>query len=324
MTPYKIAANMEWTSKCNARCVMCPQELIHRPQLMTQDTFNKTLERLSPDDFFRVVIAGYGEPTTHPKFNQFIDAVGKHPLRFDMATNGQELTQDKLRHLDGKLGLLLISFSSIDPEVYGKVHIKLDQQRVMQNIINAQKILKKTALGISLTPMASCLDTLPQTIAWLHQQGIELLTMSPTLYDRGGTVQHKLSTQRLRGMIKQYKLHSQELDFIPSIKDSIAQFRHNKFKCVPRNSDLFISASGDYLYCYNDITHRHVLGHINDSSVREILQQRESMAAIDSLCKECSMSTRYGAREIAQVTTNYLREKLFAVAKKRYDFDLPA
>ena len=62
MTQYKVAVNMEWTSKCNARCVMCSQVLIQRPQLMKNEIFYKTLERLSPDDIFRVVIAGYGEP----------------------------------------------------------------------------------------------------------------------------------------------------------------------------------------------------------------------------------------------------------------------
>ena len=314
MTQYKIAANMEWTSKCNARCVMCPQELIHKPQLMSEDTFHKTLDRLSTDDLFRVVIAGYGEPTTHPKFNQFIDEVGKHPLRFDMATNGQELSEEKLKHLDGKLGLLLISFSSIDPDVYANVHVKLDQKRVMHNIALAQKTLKHTALGISLTPMASCLDTLPQTIEWLQQQGIELLTMSPTLYDRGGTMQHELSTQRLRKMIKQYGLHSQELDFIPSLRDSVAQLSQNKFRCVPRNSDLFIAASGDYLYCYNDITHQHTIGHIYSDSVRDIIKQRERMEPVEALCNDCSMRDRYGVKEIVQVTGNYLRGKIFNVA----------
>ena len=227
-----------------------------------------------------------------------------------MASNGQELTADKLEQLDGKLGLLLISFSSIDPDVYSSVHVKLDQQRVMENIRLAQAIFKQTAFGISLTPMANCLDTLPQTIEWLQQQGIELLTMSATLYDRGGTMHHKLATQRLRSMIKRYKLHSQELDFIPSLRDSVAQLRHNQFRCVPRrNSDLFIAASGDYLYCYNDITHQHSIGHINTRSVREIIEEREKMAPIESLCSDCSMRNRYGIKEIAQVTGHYLREK---------------
>ena len=63
---YKVAVNFEWTSKCNARCIMCPQDMIEHPQLMMADTFYKALERINTDDVFRTVIAGYGEPTTHP------------------------------------------------------------------------------------------------------------------------------------------------------------------------------------------------------------------------------------------------------------------
>ena len=63
---YKVAVNLEWTSKCNARCVMCPQDMIERPQLMTADTLYKVLERINADDVFRTVIAGYGEPTRIP------------------------------------------------------------------------------------------------------------------------------------------------------------------------------------------------------------------------------------------------------------------
>jgi MoaA/NifB/PqqE/SkfB family radical SAM enzyme len=81
---YKVAVNLEWTSKCNARCIMCPQDMIEHPQLMTVDTFYKTLARINTDDVFRTVIAGYGEPTTHPGFMEFVSAVGDHPGRFDI------------------------------------------------------------------------------------------------------------------------------------------------------------------------------------------------------------------------------------------------
>ena len=30
MKTYKVAVNLELTSKCNARCIMCPQEMIER------------------------------------------------------------------------------------------------------------------------------------------------------------------------------------------------------------------------------------------------------------------------------------------------------
>ncbi len=306
---YKIAVNHEWTSKCNARCVMCPQDVIQNPQLMSADTFNRSLERINPEDVFRVVVAGYGEPTTHPKFMQYVSAIGDHPVRFDMATNGQQLSEEKLQHLDGRIALMLISFSSIDPTVYGQVHRKLDHEMVKANIALAQKTFKKTQLGISLTPLAECIETLPETIAWLKKQGVELLTMSPTLYNRAGSMNdHLQSTERLREIIEKYQLHSQELDFIPSIKDVVQQAWRNKFKCVPRNSDLFISASGEYLYCYNDISHRQVISHIDAMSIREVLSLREQSSKLPELCNDCNMLNRYKFGENFKILKKLVRQ----------------
>lgn len=310
MKPYQLAANMEWTSKCNARCLMCPQALIQNPQLMTRDVFDKALERLSTDRIFRTVIAGYGEPTTHPDFMYFVSQIRQHPGRFDMVTNGQQLDEERLQHLDGSIDLLVISFSSIEKEVYNRVHAKLDHETVKNNIILAQKTFKKTQLGISLTPMLECLDSLPETIEWLQAQGVKLLTMSPTLYNRAEDSPYELQTQRLRKIIKDYSLHSQELDFIPSIKDIGKQYIKNTFKCIPRNSDIFISSSGDYLYCYNNISHQHKIGSINDYSIDEVLAIREKMAPIAELCDGCNMKDRYKLSEVAAVAGRYTQELL--------------
>jgi MoaA/NifB/PqqE/SkfB family radical SAM enzyme len=307
---YKVAVNFEWTSKCNARCIMCPQDMIERPQLMTVNTFYKALARINTNDVFRTVIAGYGEPTTHPRFMEFVSAIGDHPGRFDMVSNGQLLDEKRLKHLDGKINLLVISFSSINADVYRSVHVKLDHEKVKANIVQARKVLKKTSLAISLTPLVECIETLPETIRWFHKQGVEQLTMSPTLYNRAGTMeQHKHATERLREIIREYHLHSQELDFVPSVKDIVLQFRHNRFRCIPRNSDLFITASGDYLYCYNDISHKQTFGHIDLLSIRKALNKREQMKAIPEICENCNMRNRYKMGEVASVAAHYLYGK---------------
>ena len=311
MSAYPIAVNIEWTSKCNALCPMCPRDLIENPQLMTGKTWRQVLDRLSPQDVFRAVIAGYGEPTTHPRFFEFVDDMRGHPIRFDMVSNGHQLDAESIMHLDGAIDLLLVSFSSIDPEVYQRVHVNLDQARVMDNIKTAQRLFKHTQLAISLTPMPECLPSLPDTIAWLRTQGVATLTMSPTLYNRGGSLQEQgLATEKLRQLIQQYRLRSQEFDFIPSVWDVFQQWRCNRFKCIPRNIDIFISASGDYLYCYNDVKHEHPIGHVENLGIRKVLAKRERMALIPALCNGCNMLNRYGATELVKAGLSYARAKL--------------
>lgn len=308
---YRTTLNVEWTSKCNALCSMCPRDRIEHPRLMDADTWRQMLNRILPSEVMRVVVAGYGEPTTHPRFFEMVDDARRHPVRFDMASNAQLLTPDKLCHLDGAFGLLLVSFSSIDPEVYRRVHVNLDQATVMANIRAAKRILKQTALAISLTPMPECLPKLPETIAWLRSEGIELLTMSPTLYNRGGSMrEHELATAQLRRLIREHGLQSQEMPFIPSATEVYRQWRSNAFKCIPRNIDLFISSTGDYLYCYNDIGHKHPIGHVSTDSVHDVLKRRHDMGEIGELCGGCNLRERYGPVELVKVGASFAAMKV--------------
>lgn len=311
-TPYRVVVNWEWTSKCNARCAMCPRHMIDNPTISTADNFEQTLARLDPRDVFRCVIAGYGEPTTHPRFEHSIERLRGHPVTFDMATNGSRLSAQRLLALDGVIRTLMISFSSIDPQIYQSVHTNLDQQAVMDGILAAGRLLKKTRVVINLSPTRECLDTLNDTIAWLRGNGINELHMSPTYYDRAGA--QKTSGQpdhvRLRAEIRRHRLGSQETAFIPGPMDIYRQWRANRFKCVPRNTNMLISASGHYTYCFNDIRESHQLGHVADVSLREALERREVLEEQGGICAQCNLRERYRPRELARVAVSYARARL--------------
>ncbi|MCB9989811.1 MAG: radical SAM protein [Rhodospirillales bacterium] len=307
---YKIAVNLEWTNACNANCSMCPRHMIDKTEIMTESCFAEVLGRLKPEEVFRVVLAGYGEPTIHPQYAHFIEMLRDHPVRFDMVSNGQALDDDRLQEMDGAIDLLIVSFSSIVKEVYDQVHIRLDQERVLENIRAAKKNLTKTKLAISLTPTTECLQTLPETIEWFQKRGIGLLTMSPTLYNRAGSLrEEQKATAYLRSIIRQYGLRSQEMEFIPSLWDSAKQVYHNRFRCLPRNAVLPIAVNGDYQYCFNDIGRKRTLGNVRDMSLGEALRLREKTGPDPELCAGCNISSRYKSSEIAAVIKHYQSQK---------------
>ena len=82
--PYRVALNLEWTSKCNARCSMCPRDGMKENELMKPETFQAVLQHIRTEEVSRVVIAGYGEPTTHPHFDEFLMSLEAQQVRFDM------------------------------------------------------------------------------------------------------------------------------------------------------------------------------------------------------------------------------------------------
>lgn len=311
---YRIAVNVEWTSKCNARCAMCPRSMITDPQVMDLATFQQVLSRLSSDRAFRVIVAGYGEPTTHPQFDDFVEATRGHRLRFDMATNGSRLDEGRLRRMDGLFTTLMISFSSTDPDVYRTVHANLDQSQVMENILLARHTLEATKLVINLSPTAECLATLPDTIDWFHRHGIRDLHMSPTYYDRAGAMNtgDAPSERDLRAKIRAYGLSSQEMGFIPSVGDIARQWWLNRFKCIPRNTNMLINAQGNYTYCFNDIRHSHVIGHVAAMTLGQALIARQSTGPDPAFCNNCNLRHRYRPRELTRIALGYAKARLSA------------
>lgn len=311
MSRYRIAVNLEWTNACNARCSMCPRHMIDKTEVMTDVCFAKVLERLRPEEVFRVVLAGYGEPTIHPRFPAFISMLRNHPVRFDMVSNGHALDREKLKAIDGVIELLIVSFSSIVKKIYDQVHIRLDQKLVLENILNAHKRLTKTKLAISLTPTTECLQTLPETIEWFQRQGIHALTMSPTLYNRAGSLRaEQESMAYLRRIIRQYDLRSQEMEFIPSLWDCAKQTYYNRYRCLPRNAVLPIAVNGDYKYCFNDVRRSRTFGNVHDRSISEVLRIREKTGPDPVLCAGCNISRRYTPGEIAGVIQHYRSQKM--------------
>ena len=51
---------------------------------------------------------------------------------------------------------------------------------------------------------------------------------------------------------------------------------------------------------------------MRDTSLREAIERREAMDGEGSLCSECNLRGRYGAREIARVAVGYVKAQMAA------------
>lgn len=231
-----------------------------------------------------------------------------------MATNGSWLSEKRLIAMDGVIRTLMVSFSSVDPRVYQSVQSNLDQRPVMDNILVAARLLKETRLVINLSPTRECLDTLDDTVAWFRCNGVNDLHMSPTYYDRAGaqTTTGQPDHDRLRSEIRRHGLGSQETAFIPGAMEILHQWRSNRFKCVPRNTNVLISGSGHCAYRFNDIRESRSRGHVSEPSLREALRRREAMEARGTLCDQCNLRKRHRPPAPAQVVLCYSRSRLAA------------
>jgi hypothetical protein len=145
---------------------MCPRDLIEHPRLMRPETWQQMLTACRRKRF-----SAWSSPATASDHspNEILRIrrrAARHPVRFDMVSNGHLLDEDKLRHLDGAIDLLIVSFSSIDPGGLPAVHVNLDQQRVMANI-RRHKGCSSTPAGHQPDPDAGMPALPADTIAWL-------------------------------------------------------------------------------------------------------------------------------------------------------------
>ena len=96
--------------------------------------------------------------------------------------------------------------------------------------------------------------------------------------------------------IRTYQLTSQEMGFISGVGDFVGQWRSNRFKCIPRNTNMLINAQGNYTFCFNDIRHSHEIGHVRSMSLRQALAMRESKGPDSKICDVCTLRGRYRPR----------------------------
>ncbi len=95
--PYRLLepvkptmASIEFCNVCNLVCSYCPTHDDKRSKgYMNNDVLSKVIEGLVKMKINRAHIRGWGEPTLHPDFGEYVARLGKAVKYLDIVTNGQ-------------------------------------------------------------------------------------------------------------------------------------------------------------------------------------------------------------------------------------------
>jgi len=172
--PPPFCTNVELTSMCNQKCVMCPltagntlssQNRGH----MTSKIWAKVLPALRM--IGQVQWIGYGETLLHPWALEYMGEADRHGVWSSLATNGTRLTEQTCAAL-GRLQHLVhvtVSVDSLDPNVYRSIRktplapVLDGLQRLVQHV-DKRKI---TVGSVIMADNVESLDGLPRHIASL-------------------------------------------------------------------------------------------------------------------------------------------------------------
>lgn len=133
-----IHLDVEPTTRCNLKCIMCPHSFIPpKPIDMDFEMIKKTIDEFSEKGGSSIKFCYLGEPLLYPKIFEAIDyAKEKGILETIMATNGTLFTRKSLmRIIVSRLDFLIFSVDSMHPEIYSKIRVGGNFDTVNNNII---------------------------------------------------------------------------------------------------------------------------------------------------------------------------------------------
>jgi len=147
---YPPCVQIEPTSICNYRCVMCFQKdktfskktLGHMGN-MSLDLFKKIIDELD-GNVEAITLASRGEPMLNPKIIEMLEYCGEKFLALKMNTNGSMFNEKNIHQiLSTGLNTIVFSVDSADKENYEKIRVNGNFEKVFSNIKLFNEIKKK-------------------------------------------------------------------------------------------------------------------------------------------------------------------------------------
>ncbi len=130
------AFQIEVTSRCNLKCVMCPVTVLadHWPARdMSWETFGRIAEAFERAKW--VYLQGWGEPLLHRRVFDMIARAQSAGCRVGFTTNGARLTRaNGARLLDLGLDLVAVSIAGASAATHEAIRVGSDFARLVENL----------------------------------------------------------------------------------------------------------------------------------------------------------------------------------------------
>jgi sulfatase maturation enzyme AslB (radical SAM superfamily) len=128
---------IESTNLCNAKCVFCPRDEMHRQQgVMDIDLFRKIVDECAALGITHVRVHNYGEPFLDRQLVEKVRyAKSKGIAEVGMISNGSLITEEVARGMiDAGLDAINISVDAGGKEVFERTRVHLEYDTVIGNI----------------------------------------------------------------------------------------------------------------------------------------------------------------------------------------------
>ena len=256
---YKIFPKyfeIETVNACNARCVMCTinEWTGNDSVLMSDELFNKFVDevKLYKDWIEIICLNRDGEPTLdknlHIKVKKLKD-VGIKKVRF--VTNAQNLTPEfAKRVLKAGIDEVMFSIDSIHKEIYEKIRINLDFEKVMSNTLNYIKLRDEINPNSIVT--------------------IRMVEMDMNIKEK----ENWLKFWKSKVTNREDKVYTMPMHYwgnqLGEIEEKVEYF--SKIACISPFSSMAIHSNGKVGICAADFNVKYYMGDFSKQTIKEIWQ----------------------------------------------------
>jgi MoaA/NifB/PqqE/SkfB family radical SAM enzyme len=286
----KIMLNIEPTSNCTAACSMCPRSQIDSFGYLTLEIFEKVLSQAHPSQVWEICLAGRGEPTLHPRFPELTRRLSETGIPCSVVTTGANLNRKNLDACIRDLNHIRLSVSSAQRDLFAKIHVGLNYDRIWGNIEALAKEAGKKII-VHLTGGPEIYPGLPETVNRLRAIGVEQFRLLP-LWNRGGDISSRTENQARRNWVKSLGISMTEKEHMQMplwlfALNLIGHKARNLDYCPVGDSSVSMSYKGELLGCFQDFGHTSVLGSVNGVSLSEMVRLRRLRLGKMPICINC-------------------------------------
>jgi len=137
---------IESTNLCNAKCVFCPRDEMHRRQgVMDMDLYRKVVDECAALGITHVRVHNYGEPFLDKQLVEKVRYAKERGIaEVGMISNGSLITEELARGMiEAGLDAINISVDAAGKEVFESTRLNLDYDQVIANVRGIVRIRKE-------------------------------------------------------------------------------------------------------------------------------------------------------------------------------------
>lgn len=171
LTSFPMHIQMEHTTFCNAKCIMCDHYIAHNrgSRHLTLNTV-RTIEPLLPYATL-IVLHGNGEPLINPNLPEILSLYKKYQVSLSLNTNLSYLPDDILWLLKSQCRSIHVSCDGSNEQQYESIRLGLSYSEFIKNVKRLQSVCSNTEKVLEVVLMRQNIKDAVNFVKFAYDNG---------------------------------------------------------------------------------------------------------------------------------------------------------